>query len=122
MLRPIIVSLCSFSVAIAGCTSQNASDQKNDGSTPTAAMPSIPKSKQDSATPFQSQDLGAAEKLIIKVDSRAQIRTQQERTRTAIWFAGQTIADTFVVYRALGQLNPTRLEKMIAVDAKHPSF
>ena len=60
--------------------------------------------------------------MLIKARKDIKARKKQERTRTAIWFAGQTLADTFVVYRALGQLKPTRLQKIIAVDAKHPSF
>ena len=93
MFRPIIVSLCSFSVAIAGCTSQNASDQKSNGSTPTAAVPTKPKSKQDSTMPFPTQDLAEAEPLIIAVDSHAEIggvvRSVFQDTRGVLWIGGE---------------------------------
>ena len=73
MHRPIIVSLFSVSLAIAGCTRQNASDKKTDVSTTTAAVTTQPKSKQDSATPLQPQDLTAGETLVIAVDSSVEI-------------------------------------------------
>jgi ligand-binding sensor domain-containing protein len=93
MLRPIFVSLFSVSLAIAGCMSQNASDKKTDVSTPTAAMPAKPKSKQNAATPLQTQDHAAGETLVIEVDSSAKIggvvRSIFQDTSGVLWIGGE---------------------------------
>ncbi len=93
MLRPIIVSLFSVSLAIAGCTRQNVSDQKTNVSTSPATLPTKPGSKQDSATPSQTQDLAAGETLVIDVDSAAEIggvvRSIFQDTRGVLWVGGE---------------------------------
>lgn len=93
MLRPMIVFLLSVSLAIAGCTSQNASDQETDVSTSTAAMTSKPKSKQDSATSLQPQNLAARETLAIDVDSSSEmggvVRSIFQDARGVLWVGGE---------------------------------
>ena len=93
MHRLIIVSLFSVSLAIAGCSSHNASDKKTDVSTPTAAMSAKPKSKQNSATPLQTQDVAVGETLAIEVDSSAKIggvvRSIFQDTRGVLWVGGE---------------------------------
>ncbi len=93
MLRLIIVSLLSVALAITGCTRQDASDKKTDGSTTTVAVTTQPKSKQDSATPLQPQELTAGETLVIAVDSSAEIggvvRSVFQDTRGVLWIGGE---------------------------------
>ena len=93
MHRPIFVSLFSVSLAIAGCSSHNASDKKTDGSTTTAAVTTQPKSKQDSATPLQPQDLTAGETLVIAVGSSVEIggvvRSVFQDTHGVLWVGGE---------------------------------
>ncbi len=66
---------------------------KTNVSTPTAAVPTKPKSKQDSTIPFQTQDLAEAEPLIIEVDSHAEIggvvRSVFQDTRGVLWIGGE---------------------------------
>ncbi len=93
MLRPIIVSLFSASLAVAGCTKQNVSGQKTNESTPHATLPTQSKSKQGSAPPSQTQDLAAGHTLVIDVDSTAEIggvvRSIFQDTRGNLWVGGE---------------------------------
>jgi hypothetical protein len=78
MLRPIIISLFSVSIACAGCTGQKLSEQSADASSPNVAIPTQSSLKQDLVTLQPAQDLTEPQKLVIDVDSEGNRRRQRD--------------------------------------------